>query len=474
MSNLSVEQQLEIISRGAVQITPLDSLLEKLKSGRQLTIKLGCDPSRPDLHFGHAIVLKKMRQFQDLGHKVILIIGDFTGMIGDPSGKSKTRPALSLEQTRENGKSYLEQATIILDSDPSKLEIRYNSEWLEALDFEDVIRLAAKYTVAQMLTREDFSNRYANGTPISLHELMYPLAQAYDSVAIKADVELGGTDQTFNLLVGRDIQKEYGLEPQVVLTMPLLVGLDGVEKMSKSLDNYIGINEPSDVMFSKLMKIPDKNLQAYFELFTDFSKTEIQELVNPGGLFAAGGLNFVGAHRVLARIITAAFSSARENNQAIPKALDKNYYESLGFSFEKYGREGGIRLAMRLSDPSVLERIGMTPEAIQASRLPTNMKIFLAEERYDNVAKGGVPDQMKEITVPNTEAREEDGLFWVVKLAVLAGFAASNGEARRLIQNRGLKLNSEVVTDDKLHVDLEQAIVLQKGKNDFVRLSQAS
>ncbi len=400
MSNLSVTEQLEIISRGAVQITPMDSLLEKLKSGRQLTIKLGCDPSRPDLHFGHAIVLKKMRQFQDLGHKVILIIGDFTGMIGDPSGKSKTRPALSLEQTRKNGKSYLEQATIILDADPSKLEIRYNSEWLEALDFEDVIRLAAKYTVAQMLTREDFSNRYANGTPISLHELMYPLAQAYDSVAIKADVELGGTDQTFNLLVGRDIQREYGLEPQVVLTTPLLVGLDGVEKMSKSLDNYIGISEASDVMFSKLMKVQDPQLEQYI---THFTKLDVAETL---------ALGAVMAHRVMARAIVSDFHGA---------------------------------------------------DTVQA-----------AEERYDNVAKGGVPEQMKEIAVPNTEAREEDGLFWVVKLAVLAGFAASNGEARRLIQNRGLKLNSEAISDDKLHVDLEQAIVLQKGKNDFVRLSRAS
>jgi tyrosyl-tRNA synthetase len=398
MSNLTVEQQLEIISRGAVQITPMDSLLEKLKSGRQLIIKLGCDPSRPDLHFGHAIVLKKMRQFQDLGHKVILIIGDFTGMIGDPSGKSKTRPALSLEQTRENGKSYLEQATLILDADPTKLEIRYNSEWLEALDFEDVIRLAAKYTVAQMLTREDFSNRYASGTPISLHELMYPLAQAYDSVAIKADVELGGTDQTFNLLVGRDIQREYGLEPQVVLTTPLLAGLDGHEKMSKSLDNYIGISEPSDVMFSKLMKVPDPQLEQYI---THFTTLEVKATLELGAVMA---------HRVMARAIVADFHG--ENT-------------------------------------------------VQA-----------AEERYDNVAKGGVPDQMKEISIAISEAREEDGLFWIVKLAVLAGFAASNGEARRLIQNRGLKLNSEVVTDDKLHISLEQPVVLQKGKNDFMRVSR--
>jgi tyrosyl-tRNA synthetase len=446
MSNLSVEQQLEIISRGAVQITPMDSLLEKLKSGRQLTIKLGCDPSRPDLHFGHAIVLKKMRQFQDLGHKVILIIGDFTGMIGDPSGKSKTRPALSLEQTRENGKSYLEQATIILDADPSKLEIRYNSEWLEALDFEDVIRLAAKYTVAQMLTREDFSNRYANGTPISLHELMYPLAQAYDSVAIKADVELGGTDQTFNLLVGRDIQKEYGLEPQVVLTTPLLVGLDGVEKMSKSLDNYIGISEPSDVMFSKLMKVQDPQLEQYI---THFTKLDVKETL---------ALGAVMAHRVMARAIVADFIKheiqGESNTNISPFATNSTGSVSI---------QGDSNTNIELSG-----------NANVSVKTQAELLVQAAEERYDNVAKGGVPDQMKEISIPNTEAREEDGLFWIVKLAVLAGFAASNGEARRLIQNRGLKLNSEAVTDDKLHADLEQAIVLQKGKNDFVRLSRAS
>ncbi len=397
MSNLSVEQQLEVISRGAVQITPMDSLLEKLKSGRQLIIKLGCDPSRPDLHFGHAIVLKKMRQFQDLGHKVILIIGDFTGMIGDPSGKSKTRPALSLEQTRENGKSYLEQATIILDSDPAKLEIRYNSEWLEALDFEDVIRLAAKYTVAQMLTREDFSNRYSNGTPISLHELMYPLAQAYDSVAIKADVELGGTDQTFNLMVGRDIQKEYGLEPQVVLTTPLLVGLDGVEKMSKSLDNYIGISEPSDVMFSKLMKVPDPLLEQYITLHTD---------LNPQATLEAGP---VQAHRILARAIVADYHGADS--------------------------------------------------------------VAAAETRFDSVAKGGIPDQMPDVTISSEKFK--DGLVGIVVLAVEAGFARSNGEARRLIQNRGLKLNGETVTDDKLNLELLEPVVLQKGKNDFKRLKRA-
>lgn len=391
---LSVEAQLEIISRGAVQITPIDSLKEKLASGRQLIVKLGCDPSRPDLHLGHAVVLKKMRQFQDLGHKVVLIIGDFTGMIGDPTGKSKTRPALSLEQTRENGKSYVQQATLILDPDPAKLEIRYNSEWLETMKFEDVIRLSAKYTVAQMLTREEFSNRFESGAPISIHELMYPLAQAYDSVAIHADVELGGTDQTFNLLVGRDIQKEYGLEPQVVLTMPLLVGLDGVEKMSKSLDNYIGISEAADVMFSKIMKVLDQQLGQYLTLFT---KLDVQETL---------ALGVVAAHRVLAR----------------------------GLVAEYHGKKA----------------------------------VAAAEARYDSVAKGGVPDEMLEISVSSEHLTS--GQIGILELAVLSGLVTSKSEARRLIANRGLKLDSETVTDEKRLLTLETSVVLQKGKNEFRRL----
>jgi tyrosyl-tRNA synthetase len=397
MTQLSAAEQLEIIQRGAVHLQPLEDLKRKLESGRQLTIKLGCDPSRPDLHLGHAVVLKKMRQFQDLGHKVILIIGDFTGMIGDPTGKNKTRPPLTLEQTRENGKSYLEQVTLVLDADPTKLEIRYNSEWLEPLDFEDVIRLAAKYTVAQMLTREDFNNRYNTGTPISLHELMYPLAQAYDSVAIKADVELGGTDQLFNLMVGRDIQREYDLEPQVVLTMPLLPGLDGVEKMSKSLDNYIGISEPADVMFSKLMKVPDPLLEQYITLHTN---------LDPKTTLEAGP---VLAHRILARAIVADY----------------------------HGTDS----------------------------------VAAAEARFDSVAKGGIPDQMPEVSISSEKFK--DGLVGIITLAVEAGFASSNGEARRLIQNRGLKLNGETVANDKLTLELLEPVVLQKGKNDFKRLKRS-
>ncbi|MGH2567903.1 MAG: tyrosine--tRNA ligase, partial [Bacteroidota bacterium] len=236
----------------------------------------GCDPSRPDLHLGHSVVLRKLRQFQDLGHEAILIIGDFTGMIGDPSGRSKTRPSLSLEETHLNGQSYFEQATKILSS--KKVRMYYNSEWLAKMNFADVIRLASKYTVARMLERDDFTDRYKAGEPVSVHEFLYPLAHAMDSVAIEADVELGGTDQKFNLLVGRDIQREYNLEPQVIVTTPILPGTDGVEKMSKSLDNYIGINEPPKEIYGKTMRIPDALIYAYFELTTDVSNKELAEI----------------------------------------------------------------------------------------------------------------------------------------------------------------------------------------------------
>ena len=280
---MTMNEQLTFLQRGTANIVPEDGLREKLELAqnekRQLRVKLGIDPTRSDIHVGFAVVLRKMRQFQDLGHRVVLIIGDFTAMIGDPSGKSKTRPMLSLEQTRENGKSYIEQATKILDPDPNKLEIRHNSEWLEPLNFADIVRLASRYTVARMLERDDFTKRYGQGVAISMHELLYPLAQAYDSVAIQADIELGGTDQLFNLLVGRDIQREYGQEPQIAFTTPLLEGLDGVEKMSKSLDNYIGIAEAPESMFKKAMIVPDALLMRYTELCTALDLAEMKVLV---------------------------------------------------------------------------------------------------------------------------------------------------------------------------------------------------
>ncbi len=276
----SINEQMDVIKHGVVDLLPEDELVGKLerslKNNKPLNIKLGADPSRPDLHIGHAVVLHKMRQFQDLGHKAILIIGDFTAMIGDPTGKSKTRPHLTLEDTRINGQSYIEQATIILSNE--KLEVVYNSDWLNKMNFIDVIKLASKYTVAQLLERDDFSKRYQSGTQISLHEFLYPLAQAMDSVVIKSDVELGGTDQKFNLLVGREVQKAYGEEAQCILTMPILEGTDGIQKMSKSLDNYIAITDSPREIFGKVMSIPDNVITRYAKYAAFMPDSNVKEM----------------------------------------------------------------------------------------------------------------------------------------------------------------------------------------------------
>ncbi|HDY6077227.1 tyrosine--tRNA ligase [Pseudomonas aeruginosa] len=269
----SVEEQLALIQRGADEILVEAELVAKLKRGQPLRIKAGFDPTAPDLHLGHTVLINKLRQFQDLGHQVIFLIGDFTGMIGDPSGKSVTRPPLTREQVLENAETYKSQVFKILD--PAKTEVAFNSTWMDQLTPADFIRLASQYTVARMLERDDFSKRYASNQPIAIHEFLYPLVQGYDSVALKADVELGGTDQKFNLLMGRELQRAYGQEAQVILTMPLLEGLDGVKKMSKSLGNYIGIQEAPGVMYSKLVSIPDTLMWRYFELLSFRSLDEI-------------------------------------------------------------------------------------------------------------------------------------------------------------------------------------------------------
>ena len=277
---LQVKEQLEVIKRGVSEIIPEEELFKKLDKSKTenkpLKIKLGCDPTRPDLHLGHAVVLRKLAQFQQLGHLAILIIGDFTAMIGDPSGRNATRPPLTFEEAQENAKSYWEQARKILD--PNKTKIVHNSEWLQKMNFDDVIKLSSKYTVARMLERDDFTKRFQGGIPISMHELLYPLAQAMDSVAIESDVELGGTDQKFNLLVGRDIQREYNIEPQVILTMPLLVGTDGTEKMSKSYGNYIGIADSPKDIYGKSLSIPDDLIYTYYELGTDIDAEALHRI----------------------------------------------------------------------------------------------------------------------------------------------------------------------------------------------------
>ena len=280
MNFLNAGKQIEVIQQGVEEIIPLEELKQKLdssqKNNKPLVVKLGCDPSRPDLHIGHAVVLRKLRQFQDLGHQAVLVIGDFTAMIGDPSGRNKTRPQLTLEEAKSNAQSYMEQAKIILDID--SLKIYNNAQWLNSMNFSDVVELASKYTVARMMERDDFEKRFRSEIPITIHEFLYPLAQAMDSVHLKADIELGGTDQKFNLLVGRDIQREYGQDPQVILTVPLMEGTDGVEKMSKSYDNHIGITDSPDEMYGKTLSIPDNMIEKYFLLAANADEKKMDEV----------------------------------------------------------------------------------------------------------------------------------------------------------------------------------------------------
>jgi tyrosyl-tRNA synthetase len=306
----STNAALEQLRRGAVDLIDEKDLARKIERG-PVTVKVGFDPSAPDIHLGHTVVLRKMRHFQDLGHRVVFVIGDFTGMIGDPSGKKSTRPQLTREQVDANAKTYTDQAFKILDRKKTVLEL--NSRWLSALGAEGLVRLASKMTVARILERDDFQKRWKSQQPISLHELLYPLAQGYDSVALKADVELGGTDQLFNLLVGRDLMREEGLEPQVVLTLPLLVGLDGTEKMSKSLGNAIGVQEPAWDMYGKLMSIPDTLIWSYFELLTDVPSGEIRGLRD---LVESGGMNPRDAKNRLASTITSQFHGEEEARKA--------------------------------------------------------------------------------------------------------------------------------------------------------------
>jgi tyrosyl-tRNA synthetase len=306
---LDIQQQAALLRRGSTGIVPAEGLEQKLekaaRTGKPLRVKLGLDPTAPDIHLGFAVVLRKLRQFQDLGHQVVVIIGDYTALIGDPSGRSATRPMLSKEEIQTNGATYVDQLSRILDR--NRTEVRFNSEWLGPLDFADVVRLAARMTVAQIMERDDFSNRFAKGEPISLHELLYPLAQAYDSVAIEADIEMGGQDQTFNILAGRDLQREMGQDPQIGFFMPLLVGLDGVKKMSKSLGNYVGISEAPDAMFGKLMSIRDDMMASYFELCTDVPLDEVAALLDAA---QSGRTNPKDVKRRLAREVVTIYHGA--------------------------------------------------------------------------------------------------------------------------------------------------------------------
>ncbi len=362
-----LNEQIDEIRRGVSEIIPEDDLVKKIErsiaSKTPLNVKLGCDPSKPDLHLGHSVVLRKLRQFQDLGHQAILIVGDFTGMIGDPSGRSKTRPPLTLDETRRNGQTYFEQATKILST--KKIRMLYNSEWLGKMSFSDVILLGSKYTVARMLERDDFETRYRAGEPISIHELLYPLAQAMDSVAIRADVELGGTDQKFNLLVGRDIQKEHGLDPQVTITLPILAGTDGREKMSKSLDNYIGINESPGQMYGKTLSIPDDQIYNYFELTTNVETKQLRTIRTQ---LTDKEHNPRDVKRLLARTIVAQYhdeASARAAEEEFDKVFIKKETPDSIPEFSLEIDNGGIGIIKLLTATKMVSSKGEARRMIE-------------------------------------------------------------------------------------------------------------
>jgi len=355
-----LDHQLSVFKRGADELIVEAELLDKLRRGKPLRIKEGFDPTRPDLHLGHTIQFNKLRQLQELGHHIIFLVGDFTGMIGDPTGRNVTRPPLTREELDANAKTYTDQVFLILDRE--KTEVAFNSRWLSALGADGVVRLAAKYTVARMLEREDFATRYRDGLPIAVHEFLYPLAQGYDSVALKADVELGGTDQKFNLLVGRELQRHYGQEPQCVLTLPLLEGLDGVNKMSKSLDNYVGITEPPNDMFGKLMSISDELMWRYYELLSFRSQGEIAALKRE----CAEGRNPREAKVMLAQEIVARFHS-RQAAEAALADFDARFRDHAvpadmaSVTLHSNGR--GLAL------PQLCKQAGLTASTSEAQRL---------------------------------------------------------------------------------------------------------
>ena len=369
---MNLDEQLEYLGKGTVDLIERPDLKAKLARGKPLTVKVGFDPTAPDIHLGHTVVMRKMKHFQQLGHRVIFLIGDFTGMIGDPTGKKTTRPALTKEQILENAETYKQQVFKILD--PVKTEIRFNSEWLGALGSEGMIRLAAKYTLARILERDDFRTRFDSHQPIAIHELLYPLAQAYDSVALQCDVEMGGTDQRFNLLVGRTLMREYGQEPQVVVTMPLLEGLDGVEKMSKSLGNYIGINEEPGQIFGKVMSISDDLMWKYYLLCTDLSPAEIEELKRTS--------HPMDAKRRLAKIIIAEFHSADAAEEA-----EREF--SRVFTERQAPTEIEEKSLPASAEPQLVSKVittaGLADSNKDAQRLIAQGGVLVDERKVDNV-----------------------------------------------------------------------------------------
>jgi tyrosyl-tRNA synthetase len=403
-----VQEEYEELILGSVDALPERDLLRQLVQARAecrpLRVKLGVDPTAPDIHFGHSVVLRKLAQFQKYGHQAVLIIGDYTAKVGDPSGRSKLRPRLGDEAILENSKTYVDQAAKVLDMD--KVELRRNSEWLANLRMDEVLTLTSRVTVARMLERDDFSRRYAENEPISIIEFMYPLLQGYDSVATAADVELGGTDQKFNLLMGRTLMEVYGMTPQTIMTSPLLVGTDGVQKMSKSYGNYVGVSDEPGDMFGKVMSIPDSLMMTYFELLSGSSKKELEEL---GASLADGSLHPAQAKRDLAEKLVLLYHGAEQASHA-RREFDR---------------------------------------------------IFKEKDR---------PEVIAEMPVPTDAIR--DGKIWLPRLLTALGLASSNGEARRLIEQGGAKVDDRPVTDPAAEFDVEalHGVVIQVGKRKFLRI----
>ncbi|TLD43046.1 MAG: Tyrosyl-tRNA synthetase [Candidatus Jettenia ecosi] len=397
------DEQLETILRGTVDVVTKEEFIKKLarsvKENKPLRIKLGLDPTAPDIHIGNAIPIHKLRAFQSLGHTAILIIGDYTATVGDPSGVNKTRPMITYEKVLENAKTYLTQASKILDL--NKTEVVYNSQWFKKMTFHDVIQLTSKMTVARMMERDDFTKRYHAGIPISVHEFIYPLMQGYDSVMVKSDVELGGTDQLFSLLVGRDLQKDAGMEPQIALTTALLEGIDGNKKMSKSLGNYIGITESPQEIFGKAMSIQDDLMGKYFELATDLSTDEIKQLLDP-----------IRTHPRTAKVTLA-------------RAIVRRYHGD------------------KEAEASAAE--------------------------FDRIFKEhALPDKIPDIMLSPEELK--DSKIWIAQLIVLCGFATTNSEARRLIQQGGVSVDSEIIDCPTLNVEIKSGMILKVGKRRFARI----
>lgn len=369
---LSVDEQLREIQRGTVDIIPLEELKKKLETGRPLRVKLGLDPSAPDLHLGHTVVLNKLRQFQDLGHVIIFLIGDFTGMIGDPTGRSETRKPLTREQIKANADTYTEQAFKILD--PQRTEIRFNSEWMGVMSSSDMIRLCSQYTVARLLERDDFAKRFRENTPIHVHELLYPLVQGYDSVALRADVEIGGTDQRFNLLVGRELQRSHGQEPQVILTMPLLEGTDGVQKMSKSLGNYIGITETPIEIYGKVMSISDPLMVKYYELLSTVDHAQVEAV-------RRGDIHPMEAKQKLAAELVTRFYGAQAAEAAIADFALRFQRRELPSEIESFswsGNESAIWIC------HILRETGLVKSTSEARRLILQGGVRLDGEKLDD------------------------------------------------------------------------------------------